>query len=89
MLLVAVVAPFDQLYWYGGVPPETLAVMLPSLFPQVDEVVEVVTAIAAGSVIEYVAVVLHDVGLLTVTVYDPAPILLSVALVCTGVVFQL
>ena len=71
---VAPVALFDHAYEYGAVPPEPLAVADPSLDPlQLALVgVPVLATTAVGSVIVTLAVAVHPLSSVAVTVYVPA-----------------
>jgi hypothetical protein len=71
------------------VPPAGIAVAVPVKVPkQVTLVWLVVTLSAAGSVMVTVAVAVHPLLSVTVTVYDPAARVPAVTVVCTGVVFH-
>ena len=62
------------------------AVAFPSLLPQVALELEMLIAIAAGSVIVTVAVLEHPFTSTTVTVYVPAINPVAAAVVCAGAV---
>jgi hypothetical protein len=70
----SVIAPFDQLYEYGAVPPDTVKLAAPVEFPKHNTFVPVMLAVSAeaGCVIVTLAVVVHPLASVTVTEYVPA-----------------
>jgi len=74
---------------YGPTPPEGVIITEP-FDPPLQEtlVIAVVAVIGVAWVIVTLAVVVHPLPSVTVTVYDPAARPVAVAVVWTGVVFQ-
>ena len=74
-----------------GARPQGLSVAVPVASPKQFASVAMAVAVnaTAGWVTVAVAVVVHDAASVTVTVYVPAVRFVAVAVVCTGVVFQL
>ena len=68
------VAAFDHKYVYGDVPPATPKSIAPVLFPLHVKLVELTMlgVNTVGSVIVALAVAIHPLASVTVTVYTPA-----------------
>jgi hypothetical protein len=91
LFTVAVVAPLLHKKVYGAIPPATVTVALPL---QIPAPVALLLTVAVGTgparfATVAVPVAEHPLASVAVTLYVPAAIFVAVAVVCTGVVFQL
>ena len=77
-----------HIYVYGLVPPLAVTVALPLLCPQPGDVLLIIAIGPPGLLKITLHVAVHIPPSVTVTVYVPAGILVTVALVCAGVVLH-